>query len=292
VVDGLAIMMSAAENGGGATDYILHHQTFWANKSPHGIVDFSVVNYDTVFFSLALGLIFLGLFGLVARRATAGLPGPVQNFIEAIVSFVDTQVRDTFHGASRLVAPLALTIFCWIFLFNFMDLIPVDLLPLVARGAGLEHLKVVPSTDLNATFAMSLTVFVLIIFYNLKMKGVLGFLGELTLQPFRAKNVLLQIPLSIVNFILESVTFLARPISLSLRLYGNLYAGEMVFLLLAVLTLQGISALSHFSGWFFLVMQYLLALVWTIFHLLVITLQAFIFMVLTIVYLSMASEHH
>ena len=236
---------------------------------------------------------------LVGSADTAGrvvfqqsVPGGVQNFIETIVSFVDTQVRDTFHGASRLVAPLALTIFCWIFLFNFMDLIPVDLLPLVARGVGLEHLKVVPSTDLNATFAMSLTVFILIIFYSLTMKGVLGFLRELTLQPFRAKNVLLQIPLSIVNLILESVTFLARPISLSLRLYGNLYAGEMVFLLLAALSLQGIAQLAHFSGLFFTVMQYLLALVWTIFHLLVITLQAFIFMVLTIVYLSMASEHH
>ena len=286
------MMMSAAETGGGATDYILHHQTFLANRSAHGIVDFSVINYDTVFFSVALGLVFLGLFWLVAHRATTGVPGGVQNFIETIVSFVDAQVRDTFHHASRLVAPLALTIFCWIFLFNFMDLIPVDLLPLVARGVGLEHLKVVPSTDLNATFAMSLTVFILIIFYNLKMKGVLGFLGELTLQPFRVKNVLLQIPLSIVNLILESVTFLARPISLSLRLYGNLYAGEMVFLLLAVLTLQGISVLAHFSGWFFLVMQFLLALIWTLFHLLVITLQAFIFMVLTIVYLSMASEHH
>ena len=286
------MLMSAEETVGGATEYILHHQTFLSNRSAHGIVDFSVINYDTVFFSVALGLVFLGLFWLVAHRATTGVPGGVQNFIETIVSFVDAQVRDTFHHASRLVAPLALTIFCWIFLFNFMDLIPVDLLPLVARGVGLEHLKVVPSTDLNATFAMSLTVFILIIFYNLKMKGVLGFLGELTLQPFRVKNVLLQIPLSIVNLILESVTFLARPISLSLRLYGNLYAGEMVFLLLAVLTLQGISVLAHFSGWFFLVMQYLLALVWTIFHLLVITLQAFIFMVLTIVYLSMASEHH
>jgi len=201
-------------------------------------------------------------------------------------------VRDTFHGASRLVAPLALTIFCWIFLFNFMDLVPVDLLPLAARGVGLEHLKVVPSTDLNATFAMSLTVFILIIFYNLKMKGLLGFVGELTLNPFRAKNVFVQALLVPFNFILESVTFLARPISLSLRLYGNLYAGEMVFLLLAVLSLQGIAALSHFSGWFFLIMQFLLALLWTIFHLLVITLQAFIFMVLTIVYLSMASEHH
>ncbi|HEY1872911.1 MAG TPA: FoF1 ATP synthase subunit a, partial [Steroidobacteraceae bacterium] len=137
--------MSAAEQGGGATGYILHHETNLSNKAAHGIVDFSVVNYDTVFFSVFLAVVFLVLFGLVARRATASVPGPVQNFVEAIVSFVDGQVRDTFHGASRLVAPLALTIFCWIFLFNFMDLIPVDLLPLVGRGVGLEHLKVVPS---------------------------------------------------------------------------------------------------------------------------------------------------
>jgi F-type H+-transporting ATPase subunit a len=292
VVGGLVNVMAATENSGGATDYIIHHETNLSNRLAHGIVDFSVINYDTVFFSVVLAVVFLALFGLVARRATAGVPGPVQNFVEAIVSFVDGQVRDTFHGASRLVAPLALTIFCWIFLFNFMDLIPVDLLPLVGRGVGLEHLKVVPSTDLNATFAMSLTVFILIIWFSLKMKGPIGFISELTLNPFRAKNVLLQALLVPVNFILESVTFLARPISLSLRLYGNLYAGEMVFLLLAALSLQGISQLAHFSGWFFTVMQFVLALAWTIFHLLVITLQAFIFMVLTIVYLAMASEHH
>jgi F-type H+-transporting ATPase subunit a len=293
MVSGLStVLRAAAESGGGATDYILHHQKNLVNEPARGIVDFSVINYDTVFFSVLLALVFFGLFWMVARRATTGVPGQVQNFIEVIVSFVDDQVRDTFHGASRLVAPLALTIFCWIFLFNFMDLIPVDLLPLVARGVGLEHLKVVPSTDLNATFAMSLTVFALIIFYSLEMKGVLGFIGELTLNPFRAKNVFVQALLVPVNFILESVTFLARPISLSLRLYGNLYAGEMVFLLLAVLTLQGVSALSHFSGWFFLVLQFALALIWAVFHLLIITIQAFIFMVLTIVYLSMATEHH
>jgi F-type H+-transporting ATPase subunit a len=284
--------MAEAEHAPGATDYIIHHETFLANKPAHGIVDFSVINYDTVFFSVLLGVLFVGVFGLIARRATTGVPGRLQNFIELIVSFVDGQVRDTFHGASRLVAPLALTIFCWIFLFNFMDLIPVDLLPAAARGAGFEHLKVVPSTDLNATFARSLTVFFLIIFYSFKMKGALGFIGELTLNPFRAKNVFVQALLVPVNFILESVTFLARPVSLSLRLYGNLYAGEMVFLLLAALSLAGISQLGHFSGWFFTIMQYLLALAWSIFHLLVITLQAFIFMVLTIVYLSMASEHH
>jgi F-type H+-transporting ATPase subunit a len=284
--------MLAAEKGGGATDYILHHQTFLSNKPAHGIVDFTVINYDTVFFSVLLAVVFFGLFWLVARKATSGVPGKVQNFVELIVSFVDTQVRDTFHGTSRLIAPLALTIFCWVWLFNFMDLVPVDLLPWAARGAGVEHLKVVPSTDLNATFALSLTVFALIIFYSIRMKGLIGFISELTLQPFRVKNVLVQALLVPVNFILESVTFLARPLSLSLRLYGNLYAGEMVFLLLAVLSLQGISQLAHFSGWFFLVMQFLLALVWAVFHLLVITLQAFIFMVLTIVYLSMAYEHH
>src|SRR5262249_6905592 len=186
----MAGMVGGEERGGGGTGYILHHETNLSNRSAHGIVDFSVINYDTVFFSVFLAIVFLVLFGLVARRATAGVPGPVQNFVEAIVSFVDAQVRDTFHGASRLVAPLALTIFCWIFLFNFMDLIPVDLLPLVAHGVGLEHPKVVPSTDLNATFAMSLTVFFLIIFYSLKMKGPIGFIAELTLNPFRAKNLL------------------------------------------------------------------------------------------------------
>jgi F-type H+-transporting ATPase subunit a len=287
----------AAEKTGGATEYILHHQTFLSNKSPHGIVDFTVINYDTVFFSVLLAAVFFGLFWLVARRATSGVPGKAQNFVELIVSFVDSQVRDTFHGTSRLIAPLALTIFCWVWLFNFMDLVPVDLLPWAARGAGVEHLKVVPSTDLNATFALSLTVFILIIFYSLKMKGVVGFLSELTLQPFRAKNVLVQAVLVPVNFILESVTFLARPVSLSLRLYGNLYAGEMIFLLLAALTLSvGAESLTTVGGVVGTVLgviaQATLGFIWAGFHVLIITLQAFIFMVLTIVYLAMAHEHH
>jgi F-type H+-transporting ATPase subunit a len=291
------MMLSAAEKGGGATDYILHHQTFLSNKSPHGIVDFTVINYDTVFFSVLLALLFFGLFWLVARKASSGVPGRLQNFIEMVVEFVDTQVRDTFHGTSRLIAPLALTIFCWVWLFNFMDLVPVDLLPAIAHNAGLGHLKVVPSTDLNATFALSLTVFILIIFYSLKMKGVVGFISEFTLQPFRAKNVLVQALLVPVNFILESVTFLARPVSLSLRLYGNLYAGEMIFLLLAALTLsRGLESLTSVRGWvgtaLGVVAQLALGFIWAGFHVLIITLQAFIFMVLTIVYLSMAHEHH
>ncbi|TLY67817.1 MAG: F0F1 ATP synthase subunit A [Gammaproteobacteria bacterium] len=285
--------MAAAESSGGATEYILHHQAFLSNKAPHGIVDLSVINYDTVFFSVLLALVFFGLFWSVARKATTGVPGKLQNFIEIIVGWVDGQVRDTFHGSSRLIAPLALTIFCWVFLFNFMDLVPVDLLPAAARGAGFEHLKVVPSTDLNATFALSLTVFILIIFYSLKMKGVVGFISELTLQPFSAKNVFMQALLVPVNFILESVTFLARPISLSLRLYGNLYAGEMIFLLIAVLTLShGLHALTSVGGWFGIIGQFILGFIWTGFHILIITIQAFIFAVLTVVYLSMAHEHH
>jgi F-type H+-transporting ATPase subunit a len=284
--------MADAEQAPGATEYILHHQSFLSNKAPHGIVDFTVINYDTVFFSVLLALVFFVTFWMVVRKATAGVPGRFQNLIEMIIEFIDTQVRDSFHGTSKLIAPLALTIFCWIFLFNFMDVVPVDLLPAVARGAGFEHLKVVPSTDLNATFALSLTVFILIIFYSVKMKGLVGFIGELTLQPFRSKNFFVQALLVPVNLLLESVTFLARPVSLSLRLYGNLYAGEMIFLLLAVLTLHGISGLASVGGWLALIAQLILGFVWAAFHLFVITLQAFIFMVLTVVYLAMAHEHH
>jgi len=285
--------MAAEQSGSGATEYIVHHETFLSSRAPHGIVDFSTLNLDTVFFSVLLAVLFDDGFWLIARRATAGVPGRVQLFVEVLVNFIDKQVSDTFHGTSRLIAPLALTIFCWILLFNIMDLVPVDLLPAAAHAAGLEHLKVVPSTDLNATFAMSITVFVLIIFYSVKMKGLLGFVSELTLQPFSSKNVLLQALLVPVNFLLESVTLLARPVSLALRLYGNLYAGEMIFLLIAVLTLShGLESLAHVSGWVWILVQILLGVIWSIFHVLIIVLQAFIFMVLTIVYLALASEHH
>jgi len=283
----------AAENPPGATEYIVHHETFLSNKVPQGIVDFTAINLDTVFFSVLLALLFGGAFYIAARRATIGVPGRFQLFVEVLVDFIDKQVKDTFHGTSKLIAPLALTIFSWILLFNIMDVVPVDLLPAAAHHAGFEHLKVVPSTDLNATFAMSLSVFALIIFYSIRMKGLLGFVGELTLHPFNSKNVFLQALLVPVNFLLESVTLLARPVSLALRLYGNLYAGEMIFLLIAVLTLsRGLEALASVGGWVWIIIQIALGLVWSIFHLLIIVLQAFIFMVLTIVYLALASEHH
>jgi len=286
-------LVAAAEGGGGATDYIVHHETFLSNKVPHGIVDFTAINLDTVFFSVLLAVLFAASFYAVARRATTGIPGRFQLFVEVLVDFIDNQVRDTFHGSSKLIAPLALTIFAWILLFNIMDLVQVDLLPAAAHGAGLQHLKVVPSTDLNATFAMSLSVFALIIFYSIRMKGPLGFLAELTLHPFSSKNPFLQALLVPVNFLLESVTLLARPVSLSLRLYGNLYAGEMIFLLIAVLTLsRGLEGLLTVGGWVAIIVQIILGLIWSIFHVLIIVLQAFIFMVLTIVYLALASEHH
>jgi F-type H+-transporting ATPase subunit a len=282
----------AAEEPTSANAYILHHLTFLSNKDPKGIVDFSVVHWDSVFFSVVLAILFAGSFYLAARRATSGVPGKFQNFVELVVEFIDNQVKDSFHGTNRLLAPLALTVFCWIFLFNAMDILPVDLLPAIAHGVGVQHLKVVPSTDLNITFAMSLSVFFLIIYYSIKMKGLGGFLAEFTLQPFTAKNPILKVLLVPANLILEVVPFIARPISLALRLYGNLFAGEMIFLLLAALSLQGVQQLSTPGGWALVVAQFLLAFVWAVFHLLVITLQAFIFMVLTVVYLAMAHEHH
>jgi F-type H+-transporting ATPase subunit a len=272
-------------------EYIRHHITFLSNKEQTAIVDFSVVHWDSVFWSVFLALVFLGSFWLVARKATSGVPGGVQNFIEFVVEFIDSQVRETYHGTSRLIAPLALTIFCWVFLFNFMDIVPVDLLPTVATGMGFSHMKVVPSTDLNVTFGMSITVFLLIIYYSIRFKGLGGFIGEFTLHPFQSKNKLVQALIMPFNFVLEFVPFIAKPVSLSLRLYGNMFAGEMIFMLIALFTLSmGFHGLTTFGGWLGVFAQVVLGLAWSLFHILIITLQAFIFMVLTIIYLSMASE--
>src|SRR5258708_9738876 len=240
----------AAEQPTTANEYIHHHLTFLSNKEVVGIVDFSSIHLDSVFFSVVLALLFGGSFYLAARKATSGVPGKFQNFVELVVEFVDTQVKDSFHGTTKLIAPLALTIFCWVFLFNAMDVLPVDLLPAIGQGFGVEHLKVVPSTDVNVTFAMSLTVFVLIIYYSIKMKGLGGFIAEFTLQPFSSNNKIVKVILIPFNFILESIPFLARPLSLSLRLYVNLSAVEMIFLLLALLSLQGLEQLGHVTGWF------------------------------------------
>ncbi len=250
-----------------------------------GTNGFWTLNLDTVFFSVFLGVLVLAFLYLGARRVTTGVPGKLQNFSELLLEFADSQVKDCFHGRNALIGPLALTIFVWVFLMNFMDILPVDVLPVLAKAMGLHYLKSVPTTDLNLTFSMSLSVFFLVLFYSIKIKGASGFIKELTLQPFNSKWL---IPF---NFLLEFVGLIAKPISLSLRLFGNLYAGELIFILIALLTLNA-SESSWLSSSTLGVAQFFLALAWSIFHILVITLQAFIFMVLTIVYLSLAHEEH
>lgn len=249
----------------GATAYIVHHLT------PFSVGEgFWTLHLDTLFFSAVLGSLFVWFFKTVAEKTTASEPNLVQNFVEMLIEFVDQQVKDSFHGRSQLIAPLALTIFCWVFLWNAMDLLPVDLISGIGSMMGIDYLRVVPSTDLNATFALSISVFLLIIFYSIKIKGVLGFAKELTCQPFG----FWMMPF---NLLLKLVEEIAKPISLALRLFGNLYAGELIFILIALIP------------WY---LQPLLSFPWAIFHILIITLQAFIFMVLTIVYLSMAHEDH
>ena len=246
---------------------------------------FWAFHVDTLGWSVALGLIFVLIFRMAAKKATSGQPGGLQNFVEVLVEFVDGSVKDSFHGRSPVIAPLALTIFAWVFLMNAVDLVPVDWIPQIAiMISGNEHtfFRAVPTTDPNATLGMALSVFALIIFYSIKVKGIGGFIGELTLHPFGSKNVFVQALLIPVNFLLEFVTLIAKPISLALRLFGNMYAGELVFILIAVMFGSGLLWLSGLG----VVLQW----AWAVFHILIITLQAFIFMMLTIVYLSMAHE--
>ena len=338
-------------------DYIQHHlQNLTFGRLPDGswglahsaaeaqAMGFWAFHVDTLFWALLLGFTFFFLFRRVARQANAGVPTRFQAAIEAIVEFVDSSVRDAFHGTSRLIAPLALTLFVWIFFMNFMDLIPVDWLPWLATSAGVHYQKVVPTTDVNATLGMAITVFVLIIVYSIRFKGLGGFLGELVMNPLNPRDLGMPKvfwPLVMAfNFVLELVSLLAKPVSLGLRLFGNLYAGELIFILIALVFTAGsawfaagLSSLfgEHVPAWFWIAATVAVAATlwlnlkgrlsngrtwlllfaevfvvgglaflggqlmhfgWAVFHILVITLQAFIFMMLTIVYLSMASEHH
>jgi F-type H+-transporting ATPase subunit a len=335
------------------SEYIGHHlQNLTFGQHPDGswgiahgaeeaaAMGFWAFHVDTMFWSLLLGLVFFFLFRKVAKAANSGVPSRFQAAIEFIVEFVDNSVRESFHGTSTFIAPLALTLFVWIFFMNFMDLIPVDWLPWVATQAGVSYQKVVPTTDVNATMGMALTVFIMIIYYSIKIKGVGGFIAELTGQPFAAKGPVGKAVFFIPNLILETIALVAKPISLGLRLFGNLYAGELIFILIALIftagsgfVAAGLSSVfgEHIPAWFWIVataavfatlwlnlkgkldtkktLWFLLAEMllvgglaflggqlmhfgWAVFHLLVITLQAFIFMMLTIVYLSMAHEHH
>ena len=236
------------------------------------------LNVDTLGWAIFLGVVFSFFFYRVAKNVSKGAPSGFSNLVEMIVEFVDNSVKDIFHNENKLIAPMALTVFIWVFLMNTMDLVPVDWLPVLAQKlAGDPHFyfKVVPTTDPNITFGLSLTVFALILYYSIKMKGVGGFLSELTLHPFSSKNIVVQILFIPANFLLEFVGLIAKPVSLALRLFGNLYAGEMIFILIALLPF-----------W----IQWTLHLPWAIFHILIVLLQAFIFMILVIVYMDMAHQ--
>ena len=237
---------------------------------------FMAIHVDSMIWSIGLGIIFCWLFRSVAKKAESGVPSGLVNAFEMIIEFVDNTVKDTFHGQNKLVAPLALTIFVWVFLMNLMDLIPVDLVPHTLMLLGVPYHKIVPSTDPNITMGMAVGIFILMLYYSVKIKGF-GFVKELTLNPF---NHWAFIP---INLFMEVVGLLAKPFSLGLRLFGNMYAGEMIFILIAALFSAGVA---------WMLPAGLLQVGWAIFHILVITLQAFIFMVLTIVYLSMAHEDH
>jgi len=279
-----------------SAEYIKHHlQNLTYGRLPDGALGiahnseeakamgFWAINLDTLIMSFILGAITMLIFRSVAKSITTGTPGLLQNFCEWSVEFIDTSVRGSFSGKNNMIGPLALTIFFWVFMMNLMDLLPIDYIPLLMHELGIPFFKVVPSTDPNATFGMAIGVFLLVLFYSIKMKGLGGFMGELTLQPFGK----LGMP---VNLILEGVNLIAKPISLALRLFGNMYAGEMIFILIALM--GGAWAGFSVGGATLFGSQILLSLGWGIFHILIVTLQAFIFMTLTVVYLDMAHQEH
>ena len=284
-----------------ASGYIQHHlQNLTFGQLPNGgwgfahsaaeakEMGFWAFHLDTLGWSVALGLIFVLIFRMAAKKATSGQPGALQNFVEVLVEFVDGSVKDSFHGRSPVIAPLALTIFVWVFFMNAMDLLPLDLpAGIVTAVAGEEaahhtYLRWVPTADVNTTFGMSITVFLLIIFYSIKAKGGWGFTKELFTAPFHADGAFAKVVLAVPNLFLNLVEYLSKPVSLGMRLFGNMYAGELVFMLIAGL----------FMSWITFPFGVVANSVWAIFHILIILLQAFIFMVLTVVYLAMAHEHH
>jgi F-type H+-transporting ATPase subunit a len=275
----------AAQN---PSDYIAHHLTNF--KVTVGEGGFWTLNMDTIVMSWVLGLVGLGLIWMVARSATAGVPGKLQSFIEMFFEFVDGTVRDVFPGSRAFLGPLALTIFTWVFMMNLMDLLPIDWVATISHWVGTSagahevYWKAVPSTDLNTTFAMSFSVFFLIIFFSFKAKGAGGFLHELFTAPF-GSHPLLWIP----NLGLNIIELLAKPISLGMRLFGNMYAGELIFMLLGLLgTIASLSVGGLIAGGASVALTW----AWAVFHILIILLQAFIFMVLSVVYVAMAHEHH
>jgi F-type H+-transporting ATPase subunit a len=299
-------MASESGHNPTSTEFIEHHlQNLQLCSSDQGWVwnvkeacsgNFWAINVDSMVFSLVLGVTFAMIFRSIAKNFTDGKPGKMQALIEIIFDLVNNSVKDTMHGTSRLIAPLALTILVWVFFMNLMDLIPVDLLPRAALDfIGIPYLKVVPSTDPNITFGLSLSIFALILFYSLREKGIKGFVfDELMMNPLNPKDLgipkfLWPLPWAF-NFILETVGLIAKPVSLSLRLFGNMYAGELMFILIALMfsAMLGSFAANLALG----VVGGALHVLWAVFHILIVSLQAYIFMMLTIVYLSQAKETH
>jgi len=272
----------------GTSEYILHHLTNLKLDLVTGQINpeatgFWVLNLDSMVFSVVLALIFVVMFRVAAHKATSGVPGRWQAFIELCVSSVDSQVKDAYHHGAKFVAPMALAVGFWVFFMNFMDMLPVDLLPAIAGSAGIGHLRTVPSTDPNIALGMSLTVFLIAFGYSFVAKGFGGVASEFLFHPF-GKWML---P---VNFLLKCVEELAKPISLGLRLFGNMYAGEMIFILLATFTLHYTAgSVGSNIG---MLAQIIMATGWTLFHILIISLQAYIFMTLTVVYMAMSADHH
>ena len=285
---------NAAEHGQTAGEYIIHHLTHLQNAKPKAVVDFSVFSFDSMFFSIALGVIGCWLLWLAARKATSGVPGRFQAFVELLVEMVDQQAKGIVHNkeSRKFVAPLALTIFVWIFLLNAMDLFPVDLFPYLwqklfsAAGGDPHHayLRVVPTADLSVTMGLSVAVLLICLYYNIKIKGLGGWVHELFTAPFGNHWALYPF-----NFAMQMIEFVAKTVSHGMRLFGNMYAGELIFLLIALM--GGAFTLSA-TGIGLAIGHIIAGTVWSIFHILIITLQAFVFMMLTLVYVGQAHDSH
>jgi F-type H+-transporting ATPase subunit a len=281
-------MMVEEEVAGGVTGYIKHQLTHLTVDPGHGA--FWAYHLDSIVFTLIIAFIFILVLSLAARRATSGVPGKLQAAVELLLEFVDGMVKDTYHGSNKFIAPLAITIFCVVFLENFMDILPVDALPAAAKLFGVEHLRTVATADLNTTVGMALGVFLLIQWVGITHKGFGTFAGEWFTAPFHAHNMVIKVLLAPINFVFRVIEEVVRPLSLSMRLFGNMYAGELIFLLIACFTLG--ATLNHLSTYLLGTTQFFAGVVWTGFHYLIITLQAFIFMVLTVVYVGISAEKH
>jgi F-type H+-transporting ATPase subunit a len=288
-----------ATEGVGPTpgEYIRHHLVHLSNKKQESIIDFTVFNIDSIVVNIVLGFLVCFTLWLAARKATSGVPGRFQAAVEILVEMVEGQAKAVIHNAQsrKLIAPMALTVFCWIFMMNFMDLLPVDLLPAIWHVAGPamgypDYLRVVPTADLSTTLGLSVSVLLMCLVYNIKIKGLGGWAHELVTAPFgTTKNPIGALVLGVVNFLMQMIEFVAKTVSHGMRLFGNMFAGELVFMLIALL--GGYAALS-LSGGLFFVGHLIAGTIWALFHILVITLQAFIFMTLALIYLGQAHDAH